>query len=308
LKNALKNGNYFERIRPFVLPFALLLGFLFHSSCIQLQFLTPWLIFFILFMTLCDLDLKEVRIKPLHIWLVVFQIVAAIAVYVLLLPVNKTLAQGAFMGIFAPVAVSSAVIAVMLGAKLDNMVSFTILSNLTVAVTAPVILSFIGGSDSIPFWDSALMIVGKVAPVIILPLVAAFICQNYFPKTRKAIVRFKTIPFYLWAFALTLVTGQTIDFISRQDRSGIPLLLAMLVVSLGQCVLHFSFGSWLGKKYGDSISGSQSLGQKNFLLAIWISQMFLSPLASVVPASYVLWQNLWNSWQLWQVKKKEQPG
>ena len=191
----MKNGNYFERIRPFVLPFALLLGFLFHSSCIQLQFLTPWLIFFILFMTLCDLDLKEVRIKPLHIWLVVFQIVAAIAVYVLLLPVNKTLAQGAFMGIFAPVAVSSAVIAVMLGAKLDNMVSFTILSNLTVAVTAPVILSFIGGSDSI-LSDSALMIVGKV--VCHHCPWRSFYMLELFSKTRKAIVRFKTIPFYLW--------------------------------------------------------------------------------------------------------------
>jgi len=50
------------------------------------------------------------------------------------------------------------------------------------------------------------------------------------------------------------------------------------------------------------LEGGQALGQKNALLAVWMTQMYPYPIASVVPASYVLWQNTWNSLQLWRIK------
>ena len=40
------------------------------------------------------------------------------------------------------------------------------------------------------------------------------------------------------------------------------------------------------------------MGQKNTILAIWMSQAYLNPIASVGPASYVLWQNIINSYQI----------
>lgn len=76
----------------------------------------------------------------------------------------------------------------------------------------------------------------------------------------------------------------------------------MFLISLVQCILQFAFGRWLGNRYGDKVAGGQALGQKNALLAVWMTQMYLHPMASVVPASYVLWQNIWNSFQLWRIK------
>lgn len=291
-----------DQFRPFVLPVALVLGSLFHGLCARMQFVTPYLIFVILFMTLCDMNVKEVRIKPMHIWLILFQTGTALGLYFLLRPVNHVIAQGTMMGILAPVAVSSTVIAVILGAKMSNMITYTILNNMVLALTAPLIFTFAGNTAGMTFLAFAWLIIKRVAPIIIFPLIAAFICQRFFPGIRKGIVRFKNVPFYLWAFALTLVFGQTVEFIIHQDRSGIPAIIIMTLISLLECILLFAVGRWIGKKYGDNIGGGQSLGQKNTLLAVWMTQMYLYPMASIVPATYVLWQNIWNSWQLWRVR------
>ena len=72
------------------------------------------------------------------------------------------------------------------------------------------------------------------------------------------------------------------------------------------CVIQFYLGKRIGGKYYDRISAGQALGQKNTVLAIWMAYTYLDPLSSVAPGSYVLWQNLFNSWQLWK-KRKQQP-
>ena len=74
----------------------------------------------------------------------------------------------------------------------------------------------------------------------------------------------------------------------------------MAFAALLLCVAQFALGRWIGKKYGETIAGGQGLGQKNTILAIWMAQVYLSPLSSIGPAAYVLWQNSINSWQLWR--------
>ena len=61
----------------------------------------------------------------------------------------------------------------------------------------------------------------------------------------------------------------------------------------------------IGTRYSDRISAGQALGQKNTVLAIWMAYTYLDPLSSVGPGSYVLWQNLFNSYQLWKKRKKK---
>jgi BASS family bile acid:Na+ symporter len=52
------------------------------------------------------------------------------------------------------------------------------------------------------------------------------------------------------------------------------------------------------------ISASQSLGQKNTVLAIWIATTYLNPIVSVAPAAYILWHNSINSIQLYLHQRK----
>ncbi len=79
----------------------------------------------------------------------------------------------------------------------------------------------------------------------------------------------------------------------------------MASFALAICVAQFALGRRVGRRYGDTISGGQGLGQKNTILAIWMAQTYLNPLSSIAPASYVLWQNMINSFQLWLKERRE---
>jgi BASS family bile acid:Na+ symporter len=55
----------------------------------------------------------------------------------------------------------------------------------------------------------------------------------------------------------------------------------------------------MGAACGDKVAGTQGLGQKNTVLAIWMALTYLNPISSVAPAAYVAWQNTINSLQLY---------
>ena len=75
------------------------------------------------------------------------------------------------------------------------------------------------------------------------------------------------------------------------------------LAGLAACAVQFFLGKNIGSAYHDRISAGQALGQKNTVLAIWMACTYLNPLSSVAPGSYVIWQNLFNSWQLWKKRK-----
>ena len=54
------------------------------------------------------------------------------------------------------------------------------------------------------------------------------------------------------------------------------------------------------------ISGAQSLGQKNTVLAVWLALNYLNPLVSAAPAAYVAWHNIVNSWQIYLHERQKQ--
>ena len=108
----------------------------------------------------------------------------------------------------------------------------------------------------------------------------------------------------MWAVALAIVSGQTVRSLVNSDA---PVFVEVLIALAGliACCVQFYLGKRIGGHYNDRISGGQALGQKNTVLAIWMSYTYLNPLSSVGPGSYVLWQNIINSYQLWKKRKRE---
>ena len=51
-----------------------------------------------------------------------------------------------------------------------------------------------------------------------------------------------------------------------------------------------------------------AVGQKNTVLAIWLALTYLSPITSIGPASYIIWQNSINSYQLYLKEKQTMKG
>jgi len=104
--------------------------------------------------------------------------------------------------------------------------------------------------------------------------------------------------------SLTYVTAITVK--SLVDSKGdVAIEWLSALVGLIICCIQFILGKAIGQHFGQRISGGQSLGQKNTSLVIWISQLYLNPISSLGPCSYVIWQNIINSWQLWKKRKGE---
>ena len=273
-----------HKLRSYVLPFAIVAGLVFHRSFVYVREVTPYLIFSILLLNNVAVDMRKLRVTMLDVWLMVFQIVVSIGSYFL----------------FKAVAASSVVIATILGANRETVTTYTIVGNLMVSIVAPVYFSFIGQLQEIPFLDSVWLIFRRIAPTIALPFFVALLLQKAAPRVNGFLCRYKGLSFYLWAAALTITLGQTIDFMFLHGREQLPEIITMGIFSIIYCAIQFAAGKWLGGRYGDRIAGGQLLGQKNSAMGIWIANTYLLPLASVFPALYSIWQNLFNSWQMWR--------
>ena len=295
-----------KKYRSFVLPAAIILGILLHQFCAFLAPITPYFIFLILLLNFSAVDLHKLKMSRLSVCIMLIQIIVSIVFYYLFktLTHNELLAQGMLIGVLCPVASSVVVISCILGANRETVTEYTIIGNLMVAIVAPLYFTFIGVHQDMPFWTSFLLILKKIGPTIALPFFVTIILQKWFKKTNNFLSKFKDCTFYIWAFLLLLTLGKTIDFIFIHGKGNVGNILLLGLLSAFTCAAHFWTGKRIGKRYGDTIAGGQLLGQKNTAMGIWMANTYLNPLASVFLAFYSVWQNLFNSWQMWWHDKK----
>lgn len=291
-------------LKDWTLPIAMLVGVILYPLIISLSFLTPYLIFVMLLLTFCKVSPKELRIKPLHLWLLAIQIFGAMAVYLLLFQWNKIVAEGVMVCIICPTATAAAVITHKLGGSAASLTTYTLLANIGAAIAVPVLFPLIESHADLSFWDSFLIILSKVFPLLICPFITAWFLAKFLPKVHQKLLQYHELAFYLWGVSLAIVTAQTFYSLLNDPADGMTEIW-IAVGALIACCLQFFLGKTLGSVYNDRISGGQALGQKNTILAIWMAHTYLNPLSSIGPGSYVLWQNIINSYQLWKKRKNK---
>ncbi|MDR1881148.1 MAG: transporter [Tannerellaceae bacterium] len=282
----------------------MLVGIVAYPLVSYVAFLPPYLIFAMLLFTFCKLSPRDIHIHIAHIWLLIIQMVGCLVVYGAAYRFDPVVAQGAFICVLAPTAASAAVVTGMLGGSVPFHTSYLLLCNIAVAIASPLLFPLIGLHRDMTFWPSFFYICRQTVPVLICPLLLAWAIRYRLPRVQKTLLKYTNAPFYLWAVALVIVTGSTMKFLVEQENPDYTVEISLAAVSLIICIVQFASGKWLGRRYGDSISSGQGLGQKNTILAIWMAQAYLNPISSVAPAAYVLWQNIINSYQLWQRSKK----
>lgn len=291
-----------RKIKPFVLPAAIVLGLTFHHICELFSPVVPWLIFSILVLTFSSTNLLRLKFERLDLYLLLFQTIAPVGLYLALyLPFHSSaIAEGVMMGALCPVASSVTVVAGMLGAKRENTVAYTIFGNLLICILAPLIFVFLTPHHNISFADSFISIFLRIAAVIGFPFFLVLALQRFTPKISDRLSAVSGFSFYLWALALLLTLGQTIDFIFIHGPGHWMEIAILAVSSLIICPLQFYIGRLIGRRQGDAIAGQQLLGQKNSAMGIWMANTYLNPLASTFLAFYSIWQNIINSWQIWK--------
>lgn len=289
------NFTFLEPTKPFVNTFV--------------AYITPFLIFAQLLLTFCKVDWRELMPSPWHGWLLLFQIVSAsvLAALLIFIPMDgsyREVFEAAMVCLICPTATAAAVITGKLGGSASSLTTYTLLSNILAAVAVPLIFPLVEPHADITFFTAFLKILGKVFPLLLFPFFLALFFRYVLPKVHHFLLGFHDLAFYLWGAALAIVTGQTVKSLMTSEVPGSVQILIALAGFI-TCALQFYLGKRIGTIYKDRISAGQALGQKNTVLAIWMAYTYLDPVSSVGPGSYVLWQNIINSCQLWKKRKNE---
>lgn len=311
-------------IKNWTLPIAMLVGALGYLVLSNLSFInpvkpyinegiawfTPFLIFAQLLLTFCKVEPRELLPKAWHLWLLSFQAFSCVVLagVLLVFPLSdayRSVLEGAMVCLICPTATAAAVITGKLGGSASTLTTYTLLSNLLAAIAVPLVFPLVEPHEGMGFMAAFFKILGKVFPLLLSPFFLALLLRYCFPKVHQSLLKYHGVAFYLWAIALAIVTGQTVrSLVTSSADVSIEILVAL--AGLIACALQFFLGKNIGGAYNDRVSAGQALGQKNTVLAIWMAFTYLNPLSSVAPGSYVIWQNLFNSWQLWKKRKREQ--
>ena len=308
---------------------SMLIGAVGYKLFLPLAPTLPWLIFFMLFFTFCKVNPLDLRLHKWH-WAVLFaQLCFSFATYagVLCLTHNKILAQGLLMCFIMPTATAAPIIAGKLGGSIQNLTTFTLLSNFATAIIVPATFPLINPAADMTFLPAFLLILSRVAPLLLGPFFAAWLLRLIYKwRTKKDFVLSKQaaqVPFYLWVASIVVLMAVVTNTTISNFQFQISNILILLVSSFFACLVQFGLGKLIGwylpaeskgKDYQDvlinpaaapatmagvsSITAGQAFGQKNTSLGVWMANTYLDPMASLGAAAYIIWQNIFNSAQL----------
>lgn len=271
--------------------------------------LLPMFMFLVLFVTFCKVDFRRLRPVAWHWWLGAFQMlgvgVVMAAVIAYSLKGNRLiLAEALLTCIISPCASAAPVVTQKLGGNLEEMTTYTFLSNFITALMIPVCFPLLDGGREIHFLAAFALILYKVFTVLVVPMLFAYVVKHYAKRLCRRIVSVKDLSYYLWGCSLLIVSGTTMKNIFHADTT-LRFLLLIAVGSLLLCIFQFACGRTIGRRFGETVNAGQGLGQKNTAFAIWIACTYLSPLSAVGPGCYILWQNIINSIEIWRAQISE---
>ena len=330
-------------IDRYALIIAMVVGAVGYPWFRHLDWLLSPLIFFMLFFTFCKINPLDLRLRKWHWIVLIVQMALTVAVYYGVLVIGdeamsdwQVLAQGLMMCVIMPTATAAPIIAGKLGGSIQNLTTFSLLSNIATAIIVPAFFPIVNPAAGMAFLPSMWLILKRVSPLLLGPFVAAWALrlgyEAYYRRKGEARIfslnaTWASMPFYLWVVLLVVLISRITYTLFTQEYSG-GTIIVLCVGALVTCLLQFALGRWIGyrfpadshgKDYQDilinpaaahytineksRITAGQAFGQKNTALGVWMAQLFLNPLAAIGPAAYIIWQNLLNSYQLWHAGK-----
>ena len=315
---------------------SMVIGAVGYKIFLPLKPTLPWLIFFMLFFTFCKVNPLDLRLHKWHWAVLAAQLFFSFAAYAgtLYLTGNTVLAQGLLMCFIMPTATAAPIIAGKLGGSIQNLTTFTLLSNFATAVIVPATFPLINPVAGMTFWPAFLLILSRVAPLLLGPFFSAWLVRLAFKwRTKKEFVlptKIAVVPFYLWVASIVVLSAVVTETTISNFKYQISNILILLVCSFFVCLIQFGLGKLIGyylpapskgTDYQDvlinpaaapktmagvsSITAGQAFGQKNTSLGVWMANTFLDPMSSLGAAAYIIWQNIFNSTQLFIAARKK---
>ncbi|NLA74938.1 MAG: transporter [Deltaproteobacteria bacterium] len=291
-------------IKRWASPLAIVLGVLFYRPFDRLSFLLPYMLFLMIFISYCSMPFREMRFNRMHFIMISVQIFLGIFIYFAVRPFSAPAAEAMMICIMAPTAIASTVVLSLISGNIAVLTVYTLLGNIIIALLLPVLLPLLGINADLSYLRSLFFILRQLFFMLILPLFLTIILSRFFSHVYRGIRKRVSISFYLYFITFTLLIGRSVTYFLDYDEGKPQDAIIIAGGSLIVCVFQYWLGRRIGGIYGEKITGGQAMGHKNTILAIWIAQSFLHPLSSIAPVAYILWQAVFNSYQVWMYQRR----
>lgn len=257
---------------------SMLIGALGYKIFLPLKPSLPWLIFFMLFFTFCKVNPLDLRLHKWHGVVLATQMIFSFGSYALLLHLtgNAVLAQGILMCFIMPTATAAPIIAGKMGGSIQNLTSFTLLSNFATAIIVPATFPLINPATNMGFWPAFLLILSRVAPLLLGPFFSAWLLRLGFnayykkvdisrsrdheitssPRQFELPKSLAVVPFYLWVASIVVLTAVVTETTISNFQSQISNILTLLILSFFACLLQFGLGKLIGYKLPAASKGT----------------------------------------------------
>lgn len=285
--------------KVFALVLAMLAGALLPQAS-AFTFLVQYLLMTMLFFAFLDIEIKPSAIRGNVFLVLLANLLIAFAAFEIGSLFSPELGLAAFMTAIAPTAISSTVIVSFIKGRVEFMVAAVLLTNIAMALIVPFVLPYVlGSSVKISTWE----VLQPVLITMFTPLILARLATHLPQTARSLVYAGKKYSFQVWLLNLFIISAKAGDFVLRENGGSLVALGQIALVSLVICAVNFGLGAWIGgPDYWQETS--QALGQKNNTFVIWVALTFINPLAAMGPTFYVLYHNLYNTWQIYRFEKE----
>lgn len=213
-----------------------------------------------------------------------------------LAPFHRDAALACFVIAAAPTAAAAPAITLFLHREVGFVTASVLLTSTVVAFAIPLVLPWVAGSEaSVAVYDVA----GPVMVLIFIPLGLSFGLRRLSPPAANRIVRYAGWAFPLFLANVFIASAGASAFIRENGAEARYSILAIAAAIAALCLLQFRLGEWMGRRDGKPLETGMALGRKNTMFGIWLALAFLGPMAALGPIFYILYQNLYYSWQLY---------
>lgn len=248
---------------------SMVIGVVFHKWLTPLSPILPWLIFFMLFFTFCKIDPRDLRLRRWH-WVVlsIQLILSGLTYYALMFFTdNPVLAQGLMLCFIMPTATAAPIIAGKLGGSIQNLTTFTLLSNFATAIVVPAFFPIVNPTAGMTFLPAFFLILSRIAPLLLGPFFAAWLVRisyNYYQKKKYSpslsgegrgeaptfvlSKQMAQVPFYLWVASIIVLTATVTETVVTNYQLQITNMIILIIGSFIACLLQFGVGKWIGYK------------------------------------------------------------
>ena len=273
----------------------------------------PVMVAIMLFLQFNKVSPKDLRFKKWHFLVLALQMGAFVTLSLLAIALPegeaRILVECAMLCFVCPTAAAAGVITDKLGGSLSDAVTYVVIINIFAALVIPLVIPLVHPVEGVTFGTRFIAICKRVFPLLVFPLLLAWLIRYTWKKLHDRLVGIAGWAFYIWGFTLCLSIYLATKALIG---SGISLWGALLIgiVSMLCTLIQFVAGRKIGRymckdtnpkvRRADAITAGQAFGQKNNGFLIWLGYSWMTPVSSVAGGLYSIWQNLVNSWELYE--------